>query len=139
MSEMIKMKGRLLRFDNVNANGVVIPKDSKLIFPDRIPVMLERNFDFVDPTTVVGFATVHRDDKGLICDVELTNFDLDVLRNDYHNELCTAGFYVNVKMHEEDEKTVVDEASLYCVMITDSPADGTCKVMVVEEEKEGSI
>lgn len=129
---LIHMSGRVLLFDKVSKNGVLFPKDCKISFPEKVPVTWE--FRMYDPSEVLGIASVSKDEKGLNCVVELTNFDPDLLHKDFHDELPIGGFYTRVKRHMENGITVVDEASLKLIGVTLGPADDELKIRVVKGE-----
>lgn len=131
MSETIKMSGRLLIFDNISKNEVVFPKDCELSYPEKVPVTWE--FNTVDPGAVKGFAVVNKDERGLLCVVELTNFERDVLQKCFHDELPIGGYYQPVETHNENGLRVVDKATLRMIGITLGPADDELKMKVVEE------
>ena len=131
MSETIKMSGRLLIFDKISKNEVVFPKDCELSYPEKVPVTWE--FNTVDPGAVKGFAVVKKDERGLLCVVELTNFERDVLQKCFHDELPIGGYYQPVETHNENGLRVVDKATLRMIGITLEPADDELKMKVVEE------
>lgn len=129
MSDLIEMTGRLLIFDKPGKTNVMIPRDCELLIPsEKFPVLWE--FNSVDPSAVKGFASVTQDDTGLICDVWLTNFDRDLLRDTFHDELYIGGCYNNIKRHVENGVTVIDKARLLSIGITLSPADDEMKMVV---------
>ena len=130
MSNTIKMTGRLLIFDKVDNIGLLFPKDCKITYPERIPFI--RDFATYDPTAVLGSAKVHEDERGLVCDVELTNFDRDVLK-ELHDELPIGGYYNKVKQHGENGVQVIDSVNLVGISTTFGPADDELKIRVVED------
>ena len=132
---MIKMSGRLLIFDKPSKNGILFPKNCNLSFPEKVPITLE--FSIKDPTSILGNATISKDEHGLICDAELINPILtnDCLRDHFNNELSIGGYYVGIKKHDENGIRVIDEASLKMVSVTRYPADDELKMTVKDEEE----
>lgn len=136
MSEMIKMKGRLLLFDKPSSNRTVFSKDCEITYAEKIPVIW--NFQFNDPGAVLGYGHVMRDEKGLICEVELTRSDaiIDILR-EFDGVLPIGGYYSHVKSHQEDGLHVLESGYLRRIGVTLRPADEEYRMRVVEEK--GSI
>lgn len=134
MSKMVKMTGRLLLFDKIDKLGLIFPKDCELTYPEKCPVAWQ--FKFNEPTLVMGTASVTKDEKGLICDVELTNFDRDILHNVFHDESYIGGYYNKIKRHKENGATIIDKCNLVGIGITLGPADEEMKMVVKEEMKD---
>lgn len=135
MNDVIKMEGRLLLFDKPSMNGILFPKDCEITFPEKVPVVYEFQFD--KPGAVIGNAIVTKDEKGLLCDVELTNFDRDVLRNYFFDKLFVGGYYHKVKLRLPEKRftdgvTIVDKATLAAISTTLTPADLASEIMVKE-------
>ena len=136
MMDTIKMKGRLLLFDKPTLNRTLFPKDCEITYAEKIPVIWD--FRFNDPGSVMGSGHVMRDEKGLICEVELTRTDMiiDILR-EFNEELPIGGYYSYVKSHQEDGLRVFESGCLTCIGMTHYPVDEEYRMRVVEEE--GSI
>ena len=136
MMDTIKMKGRLLLFDKPTLNRTLFPKDCEITYAEKIPVIWD--FRFNDLGSVMGFGHVMRDEKGLICEVELTRSDIivDILR-EFDEELPIGGYYSYVKSHQEDGLRVFESGCLTCIGVTRYPVDEEYRMRVVEEE--GSI
>lgn len=136
MMDTIKMKGRLLLFDKPTSNRTLFPKDCEIAYTEKIPVIWD--FRFNDPNTVLGSGHVMRDEKGLICKVELTRTDIivDILR-EFDGKLPIGGYYSGVKSHQEAELRVFESGCLTCIGVTLSPVDEEYRMRVLEEE--GSI
>lgn len=133
MSDVIKMQGRLLIFDKPSKTNIVFPRDCEIsISSEKFPVVWE--FNSGDPSALKGSASVTQDEKGLICDVWLTNFDRELLYDTFHDELYIGGYYNNIKCHVENGVTVIDKARLLSIGITLSPADDEIKMVVKEED-----
>lgn len=135
MIDTIKMKGRLLLFDKPTSNSTLFPKDCAITFAENVPVVLE--FLFNDPGSVLGSGHVMRDEKGLICEVELTRTDaiIDIL-HEFDGELPIGGYYSGVKSHQGNHLRVFDSGQLKCIGITLSPVDEEYRMRVVEEKEE---
>lgn len=131
----IKMKGRLLLFDKPTSNKTLIPKDCEIAYPEKIPVIFE--FRFGDPNAALGSGCVMRDEKGLICEVELTrsNGVIDILR-EFDGEIPIGGFYSHVKSHQENGLCVIESGCLRAIGVTLSPVDEECRMRVVGEKEE---
>lgn len=136
MIDTIKMKGCLLPFDKPTLNRTLFPKDCEITFAEKIPVIWD--FRFNNPGSTMGFGHVMRDEKGLTCEVELTQSDVivDILR-EFDGELPIGGYYYGVKSHQEDRLHVLESGCLTCIGVTLSPVDEEYRMRVVEEE--GSI
>lgn len=131
MKYIIKMSGRLLVFDKVNANGHLFSKDCEIITPKTVPVL--QNFERNSLGAVIGSANITKDEKGLACDVKLTNFDPDILHTEFKDQLYIGGLYSQIKSHKENDITVIDSAVLRFVGTTLYPADDECKMIINEK------
>ena len=130
---MAKAIGRLLLFDTLLGDGTVIPHDCKIniAYKDKVPISL-RSFPY-EPSDIIGWATVLKDDKGLIFEsdfpLEYSIFDT----SDMHEMLpgC-GGFYNRVK---RDGTGKVTEMDLKSIMLTESPVheDFTWEIKTEEE------
>ena len=113
-------------------NAGLFPKDCELTYPEKVPFI--RDFSHNDLHAVIGSATVTRDEKGLICDVELVNFDRDILQNEFNDELYISGYYKNVKRLVTDDKIIVEKAVLVEIStVLFGPDHEEMKIRVVEE------
>lgn len=136
MDDIIEMSGRLLRFDVVDKNGTLFPKDCEISFSETIPVIW--NFKRDDLNDIIGNANVTKDEKGLICDVKLNTpiLNRDILRDNFSDQLYIGGLYHQVIMHKENDINVIDEARLVSIGTALSPADDELKMIIKETEKE---
>ena len=136
MMDTIKMKGRLLLFDKPTSNRTLFPKSCEIAYAEKVPVIWD--FRFNDPGSVMGSGHVMRDEKGLICEVELTRTDMivDILR-EFDGVLPIGGYYSHVKSHQDDNLRVLESGYLRCIDVTLDPVDEEYRMRVVEEE--GSI
>ena len=135
MMDTIKMKGCLLLFDKPTSNRTLFPKDCEITYAEKIPVIWD--FRFNDPGAVLGSGHVMRDEKGLICEAELTRSDviIDILR-EFDGELPIGGYYYEVKSHQEAELRVFESGCLTCIGVTLSLVDEEYRMRVVEDEEE---
>lgn len=131
MSDVIKMTGRLLVFDKPDINRNIFPKGCEITFPEKVPVI--RNFQFDRPDAVLGSATVTKDEKGLVCDVELTNFDRNVLHEYFGDELYIGGYYDQAKMGYKNGVKIINKARLVCIGTVFDPADVELKIVLKED------
>lgn len=134
MTEM-KMCGRLLLFDIVDNIRKKFPKNCKISYPESIPVAHE--FHFLNPENVYGSAKVSTDDKGLICEVTLTNLNIsDEMLSILENALPIGGFYKDIKTHWDNGVEIIDEARLVGIGITFGPAYDEYKMTLVKESED---
>ena len=135
MMDAIKMKGRLLLFDKPTSNRTLISKDCEITFAEKIPVIWD--FRFNDPNAVLGFGHVERDEKGLICEVEIIRSDaiVDIL-HEFDGELPIGGYYSGVKSHQKDGLRVLESGHLTCIGVTLGPVDEEYRIGVFGEKDE---
>ena len=130
MKDIITMKGRLLLFDKPTSNKTLFPKDCEIAYAEKVPVVWE--FRFNDPGSVMGSGHVMRDEKGLVCEAEITSSDVivDILR-EFDGELQIGGYYSRVKSHQENRLRVFDSGRLTFIGVTLSPVDEEYRIRVV--------
>ena len=135
MKDIITMKGRLLLFDKPTSNKTLFPKDCEIIYAEKVPVVWE--FRFNAPGSVMGSGHVMRDEKGLVCEAELTRTDaiVDILR-EFDGELPIGGYYYGVKSHQGNHLRIFDSGRLTCIGVTLSPVDEEYRMRVVEKGEE---
>ena len=134
MADTIEMKGHLLLFDKPTSNRTLFSKDCEITYAEKVPVIWE--FQFNDPGSVLGSGHIMRDEKGLICEVELTRTDaiIDILR-EFDGELPIGGYYYGVKSHQGNHLRIFDSGRLTCIGVTLSPVDEEYRMRVVEEKE----
>lgn len=115
------MKGQLLVLDEVDVHGRKFAKDCKIIFSEKIPVFLE--FNHSDPNSVIGYSEITRDDKGLVCEV---NLNMNSMTEDQY---YVGGFYTNLEHHKEGSIDVIDKCTLRAMSIVQKPAHKSLKIM----------
>lgn len=93
-------------------------------------------FRFNDSGSVMGSGHVMRDEKGLVCEAEITSSDMivDILR-EFDGELPIGGYYSRVKSHQGNHLRVFDSGRLTCIGVTLSPVDEEYRMRVVEEKE----
>lgn len=135
MIDIITMKGRLLLFDKPTSNKTLFPKNCEITYAEKIPIVWE--FQFNEPSAVLGSGSVIRDEKGLICKAEITPSDaiVDILRKS-DGELPIGGYYSGVKSHQGNHLRIFDSGRLTCIGVTLSPVDEEYRMRVVEEKEE---
>lgn len=135
MMDTIKMKGRLLLFDKPTSNRTLFPKNCEITYAEKVPVVLE--FRFNDPGSVMGSGHVMRDEKGLVCEAEITRTDaiVDILRKS-DGELPIGGYYSGVKSHQENYLRIFDSGRLTCIGVTLDPVDEEYRMRIVEEKED---
>lgn len=78
---MIIFEGRALLFDSVNKNGTrSFSKDCEIKIPEKVPLLW--NFESSSPEKLLGFASLQKDDKGLLCKCEVRDSLDDILKED---------------------------------------------------------
>ena len=135
MLNTIKMKGRLLLFDKPTSNKTLFPKKCEIAYAEKIPVIWDFNFN--DPGSVMGSGYVMRDERGLICEVELIRIGaiVDILRK-FDGELPIGGYYSYVKSHQEDGLRVFESGCLTCIGVTLDPVDEEYRMRIIKRKEE---
>ena len=135
MMDTIKMKGRLLLFDKPTSNKTLFPKNCEITYAEKVPVIWE--FRFNDPGSVLGSGRVMRDEKGLVCEAEITRTDAIVyILREFDGELPIGGYYSGVKSHQGNHLRVFDSGQLTCIGVTLDPVDEEYRMRIVEEKEE---
>ena len=136
---MMKIKGRLLKFDQVILNDHIFSKDCKINIPDKVPVVWD--FDLDEVNKVYGMAHVERNKDGLIFTADIVDGASDIVKA-VQNECGIGGYYGNVRYHKlcigeqygHHEYRIVDEASLKAVSITPAPVNKDYDYEIIYEE-----
>lgn len=134
MSNIIKMQGRLLTFDRVDKCNILFPKDCKITHPEMLPILF--NFDRSDVSTVLGNASITRDDSGLIVYAIIYDEDIIKLLPEFNNKFPIGGFYTRLKDHIHNNIRSIDECTLSAVSVTLSPASDEYEMVLIEESEE---
>lgn len=136
MSEIIKMKGRLITFDKLDSLGIKIPKDCEIEYPEIVPIVAD--FDFHKPDSVLGYVKVSRDETGLLCDATMTNTVVRDLLSapELNNELPIGGYFIGLKDYYDDHGVrIIDKCKLRGIGVTFGPVDDEYKLVLVEESE----
>lgn len=110
---MIIFEGRALLFDSVNKQGTFsFAKDCKIEIPEKVPLLW--NFKSSSPEKVLGFASLQKDNKGLLCKCELKDSLDDVFKED---EYFVGGYYTEVKYRMENKLMMVTSCRVKALSI----------------------
>ena len=131
MSNIIKMKGRVLLFDEVDNLNTIFPKDCDITYLESVPIV--HNFEFDRADGVFGHATISRDDKGLICDAVMTDSVINEILPECNNELPIGGYFMKVKDYYINGIRVINKALLTGISITFGPASDKYKLVLEEK------
>lgn len=129
---MIIFEGRALLFDSVNKQGTFsFAKDCKIEIPKKVPLLW--NFEFEDPEKVLGFASLRKDDKGLLCRCELKDSLDNIFKED---EYFVGGYYTGIKYCMENKLIMVTSCRVKALSILPEgmQADDNLIVRKVKEE-----
>jgi len=130
----MKIKGRLLLFNELNSDGSLFTKDCNITIPEKMSLVW--NFKLHDPDDILGTAIVKRDDEGLILIGEITNQNfINLLNNEGIEGLGIGGFYNQLKCEEtESAKRVVTSCNLVLSSITPGPVNPKYTFEIIESE-----
>lgn len=135
----MKIKGTLLKFDVLNANGSRVSKDCKINIPEKVPLCYDFNFDV---NHILGNCAVERTDEGLIFEGninEKTPIDMNALLKS-SDIRGIGGYYTNVKSHFNNKhERVVDNMNLKSCSITLSPVHPDYKFEILSEDMNETI
>ena len=126
----MKLKGRILLFDEVNLTDDIFYTSCNITIPEKVPLTLNFNCD-----PVIGFAKATIDDIGITFIAETFSNDMigvDDLRSIFENgKIGDGGFYTNVKYHEDGNFKIIDEARLFEIALVLGPVrkEYYCKIM----------
>lgn len=130
----MKIKGTLLKFDVLNADGSRVSKDCKINIPEKVPLCYDFNFDI---NHLLGNGIVERTDEGLIFEGninEKTPVDMATLLKS-SDIRGIGGYYTNVKSHFNNKhERVVDNMNLKSCSITLSPVHPDYKFEILSED-----
>ena len=116
----MKLKGRILLFDEVNLNNNIFSASCNITIPEKVPLTLNFNRD-----QVIGSAKATIDDIGITFISETLSNDVigvDDLRSKFENgKIGVGGYYNNIKDHEDRNFRIIDEARLCEIAITLAP------------------
>lgn len=124
------LEGRILIFNTRDNDGYVFTEETKLSHPEKIPVAW--NFEFDNPSLIVGTAEVHVSGNCLVATITTTNPMFEQLMMDPKLVYC-GGYFVRCKEHKSDfGDSVIDDALLWGIGVTAEDDDLFC--LTVKEE-----
>ena len=116
----MKLKGRILLFDEVNLNNDIFSASCNITIPEKVSL----TWDFKQDK-VIGFANATIDDIGITFIAETFSNDMIGvynLRSIFENrKIGVGGFYTNVKYHEDGNFKIIDEARLFEIALVLDP------------------
>ena len=126
----MKIKGKLLTFNKLLADGSYFTDDTEIDIPEKLPLLTDFNFSF---NSVIGNGVVTRTNDGLYFDGEITvKAEKDIITELYSG---LGGYYVKVKSHDDGPKRIIDESALKCVSLVGHPMLPEFSFEIEEENK----
>lgn len=128
----MKIKGRLLYFDQWIMDDHIFPRDCKINIPEKVPL----TFDFSNDQKVLGTAHVERDEKGLIVTADVYDDAAEMVKG-FESEFALGGLYNKCKFTHNQKgtgKRVVEYAELKAVSITPYPVNKDYDYEIIYEE-----
>lgn len=126
------LEGTILIFDTRDNDGYVFRKETKLSHPEKIPVAW--NFEFNNPSLIVGTAEVHVSGNELIATITTTNPIFEQVMMERTFAFC-GGYFTHCKEHRSFfEDTIIDEAVLRGIGVSAEDIDFNMSCLVVKEE-----
>ena len=126
----MKLKGRILLFDEANLNNDIFYASCNITIPEKVPLTLDFKKD-----KIIGSANATIDDIGITFIAETFSNDMigvDNLRSIFENrKIGVGGFYTNVKYHEDGNFKIIDEARLCEIALVLDPVrkEYYCKIV----------
>ena len=126
----MKLKGRILLFDEVNLNNDIFSASCNIAIPEKVPL----TWDFKQDK-IIGFAKATIDDIGITFIAETLSNDMigvDDLRSIFENgKIGVGGYYTNIKYHEDRNFRIIDEARLCEIALVPNPVrkEYYCNIM----------
>lgn len=138
----MKIKGKLLNFDQIIMNDHMFPKDCKIDIPNEVPL----TFDFSDSQKPLGVAHVERTETGLIVTAYVFDNAAEMVK-DFESEFALGGLYGYVTYRLQNTwPRIVDTCKLKQVAITPHPVNKDYDYEIIyeenlhaEEKKDGGI
>lgn len=126
------LEGTILIFDTQDNDGHVFTKETKLSHPEKIPVAC--NFEFNNPSLIVGTAEVHVSGNILIATITTTNQIFEQVMMDRTFAWC-GGYFTYCKEHQSFfGDSIVDEAVLCGIGVSSEDIDFKMSCLTVKEE-----
>ena len=126
----MKLKGRILLFDEVNLTDDIFYTSCNITIPEKVPLTWDFKKD-----KIIGSANATIDDIGITFIAETLSNEMigvDDLRSKFENgKIGVGGYYTNVKYHEDGNFKIIDEARLCEIAITLAPVrkEYYCKIV----------
>lgn len=134
---MIKATCKLLVFDKVDVNNNLFPKSIEIKIPEKVPLLSSTGF-MVNPSDVIGNASVRRNETGLESDVIFyggsEEFENSLKELISEHKLYIAGYYIAVKSHEEEGIRIIDSMRLASTFITYADVYGDDDLLIQIKE-----
>ena len=128
----MKLKGRILLFDEVNLNKDIFSASCDITIPEKVPLTLDFKHD-----KIIGSAKATIDDIGITFISETLSNDMigvDDLRSIFENgKIGVGGFYNNIKYHEDGNFKIIDEARLCQIALVPDPVRKEYYCEIVDE------
>ena len=128
----MKLKGRILLFDEVNLTNNIFCASCNITIPEKVPLTLNFNRE-----QVIGFAKATIDDIGITFIAETLSNEMigvDDLRSKFENgKIGVGGYYANIKYHEERNFRIIDEARLWQIALVPDPVRTEYYCEIVDE------
>lgn len=126
------LEGTILIFDTRDNDGYVFTKETKLSHPEKIPVAW--NFEFNNPSLIVGTAEVHVSGNILIATITTTNPIFEQVMMDRTFAWC-GGHFTHCKGHQSPfGDSIIDEAVLWGIGVSAEDIDFNMSCLTVKEE-----
>lgn len=130
---MMKIKGRLLNFDQVIRSNQVhmFPSDCKIDIPKEVPLL----YDFNSNQKALGMAHVERTETGLIVTADVFD-DASEMVKGFESEFALGGLYTYVQYRQDayGQPRIVDKCKLRSVSITPHPVNKDYDYEIIYEE-----
>ena len=126
------LEGTILIFNTRYNDSYVFTKETKLSYPEKVPVAW--NFDFNNPSLIVGTAEVHVSGNILIATITTTNPIFEQVMMDRTLALC-GGYFTHCKGHQSPfGDSIIDEAVLWGIGVSAEDIDFNMSCLTVKEE-----
>lgn len=126
------LEGTILIFDTRDNDRYVFTKETKLSHPEKIPVAW--NFEFNNPSLIVGTAEVHVSGNILIATITTTNPIFEQVMMDRTFAWC-GGHFTHCKGHQSPfGDSIIDEAVLWGIGVSAEDIDFNMSCLTVKEE-----
>lgn len=126
------LEGIILIFNTRDNNGYVFTEETKLSHPEKIPVAW--NFEFNNPSLIVGTAEVHVSGNILIATITTTNPIFEQVMMDREFAWC-GGCFLHCKEHVSDfGDSVIDDAILWGIGVSVEDIDFGMSYLTIKEE-----